>query len=155
MSETSLSIRDKVEICALAWLASLKPTDAIWTPVEFKRRKEQTDRKFPRIVFDATRSPEDEKVEGLYRVELSMYLGTMADEVVTGSTPQVAHTQRSGFLAETFGYGNKEAFIAYCTANIPGIAVYDLFIEEEVSEQTERHWFDHLTYSVVCALRDE
>ncbi|MDF3056799.1 MAG: hypothetical protein K0R17_1014 [Rariglobus sp.] len=216
MSETttSLAIRDKSEACALAWLTFRKPVDLVWDPVEFKRRKEQTNRKYPRVVFDAARAPEDEAVDALYRVELGIYLGTSADEVVTGSTPQVAHTQRSGWIAESFGYGYKKAFVHFCTLSltdfvsapdiaagmiyeivtigttdftaigaaantvgtiftatatgqgtgtvkrgnpvpVPGIAVYDLFVEEEIGEQTERNWFDQFTYSVVAALRDE
>lgn len=214
---TSLAIRDKVEECALAWLTLKKPADVVWTPVELKRRKKQTDRKFPRVVFDALRSPEDEAIGGLHRVELSIYLGTGADEIVAGSTPEVAHTQRSGFIEEWFGYGYKPAFLHFCTltatdavaaadialgmiyeivtvgttdwmalgasANtvgviftatvevgqgsgtgtakrgnsvpVPGIHVYDMYPEDGTGEQTERHWFDQSTYSVVAALRDE
>lgn len=113
-SATSLALRDKVELLAQAWLTLRRPAGAVWSPVEFKRRKELTDRAFPRVVIDSTRSPEDEAAEVVTRVECHLYLGTAADEVITGSTPQVAHTQRSGWIDEIFSYGAKPAILHYC-----------------------------------------
>lgn len=160
MSSTSLAIRDKVEALALAWFVDQKPADALWTPVDAKRRKEQTDRKFPRVVFDAGRAPEDEAVEGLYRVDLQIYLGTSADEKAPAGTDDIAtaHTQRAGWLEELFGYGRKEDFLAFAAdpaCPVQGIAIYDIFIEEGLGDQSERQWFDQLNYTVVAALRDE
>lgn len=161
MSATSLAIRDKVEALALAWFLSQKPATALWTPVEGKRRKEQTDRKFPRVVFDASRAPEDEAVEGLYRVELQIYLGTSADEkpIPAGLADiATAHTQRAGYLEEIFGYGRKDDFLAYAagpSCPVKGIQIYDIFVEEGLGDQTERQWFDQMNYTVVAALRDE
>ena len=169
-SATALAIRDKVEALALAWFLAPKSaaapswnpkpaTDPLWKPVEGKRRKEQTDRKFPRVVFDASRAPEDEAVEGLYRVELQIYLGTSADEKIPGVADiAVAHTQRAGVIEEIFGYGRKDDFLAWVdSADCPvkGIKIYDLFIEEGLGDQNERQWFDQFNYTIVAALRDE
>lgn len=159
-STTALAIRDKVEALALAWFFDQKPATALWAPVEGKRRKEQTDRKFPRVVFDASRSPEDEAVEGLYRVELQIYLGTSADEKPPTGVADIAtaHTQRAGWIEEIFGYGKKEDFLAYAAAGdcpVKGLQIYDIFVEEGLGDQTERHWFDQVNYSVIAALRDE
>lgn len=160
-SATSLAIRDKVEALALAWFLDQKPPTALWNPVEGKRRKEQTDRKFPRVVFDSSRAPEDEAVEGLYRVELQIYLGTSADEKpIPAGLEKIedAHTQRAGHIEEIFGYGRKDALLAYAAdaaCPVQGIALYDIFIEEGLGDQNERQWFDQFNYTVVAALRDE
>lgn len=159
-SATALAIRDKVEALALAWFLAQKPTTALWAPVEGKRRKEQTDRKFPRVVFDASRAPEDEAVEGLYRIELQIYLGTSADEKAPAGVDDIAtaHTLRAGWLEELFGYGRKGDFTTFAAdpdCPVKGLEIYDIFIEEGLGDQTERHWFDQLNYTVVAALRDE
>lgn len=168
-SATELSIRDKVEALALAWFTTqlavhvaATPADAaLWAPVEAKRRKEQTDRKFPRVVFDATRAPEDEAVEGLYRVELQIYLGTLAEErPLPAGVPnsETAQARRCGLLEEIFGYGKKDAFRAWSAAPacpVKGVQLYDIFVEEGMGDQTERHWLDQINYTVVAALRDE
>lgn len=168
-SPTALAIRDKVEAAALAWVefkvaerVAEEPADApIWAPVTFKRRKLQTDRKYPRVVFDAGESPEDEAVEGLYRVQLDVYLGTSADEnpIPAGLADlAVAHQRRSGFLEEILGFGLREAFITWTASvdcPVKGFQIYDIFIETGHGDQTERHWFDQATYTVVAALRNE
>lgn len=161
MSTTALAIRDKVEALALAWFLAQKPATSLWEPVEGKRRKEQTDRKFPRVVFDASRAPEDEAVEGLYRVELQIYLGTQVDEKpLPAGVAKIedAHTQRAGFIEEIFGYGKKDDFLAHAAdpaCPVKGIQIYDIFVEEGMGDQTERQWFDQTNYTVVAALRDE
>lgn len=168
-SPTALAIRDKVESAALEWVAAriasqvaAVPADApLWAPVELKRRKEQTDRKYPRAVFDAPESPEDEAVEGLYRVQLDVYLGTSGDERPTPAgfaDLAIAHQRRTGFLEEVLGYGLRADFIAWVASPacpVKGIQIYDIYVETGRGDQTERHWFDQITYTVVAALRDE
>jgi hypothetical protein len=168
-SSTSLSIRDKVEACALAWVAFkiaehvvATPADAsLWSAVDLKRRKELLDRRYPRVVFDASEAPEDEAVEGLYRVTLEVYLGTSGDELpVPAGFVDLAtvHQRRAGLLEEWLGFGSKDALLAWAaTVDCPvkGIHLYDLFIETGRGDQTERHWFDQLNYTAVAALRDE
>lgn len=160
MSTTALAIRDKVEALALAWFLAQKPATPLWASVDGKRRKEQTDRKFPRAVFDAARAPEDDAVEGLYRVELQIYLGTQADEKAPAGVAKIedAHTLRAGWLEEIFGYGKKDDLLAWAagpSCPVKGIHLYDIYIEEGMGDQSERQWFDQLNFTVVAALRDE
>ena len=166
---TSLAIRDKVETMALAWFerelaAALLATPALvplWAPVTLRRRKNQLERSFPRVVFDAPNAPEEEAVEGLYRVSLQIYLGTSADEapVPTGFADLAeAHQRRSGLIEEIFGFGNRPAMIAWAadpTGPIKGLLLYDLYVEDGMGDQTDRHWFDQANYSVVASLQDE
>lgn len=168
-STTSLAIRDKVEAVARAWLVANKPAGVPWDNVSIVRRKEITDRVFPRVVFDATRAPQDEAVEGLYMVELSIYIGTKGGEVETGivvgspNDPAVRHTQRVGLVTELFGCGKKEAFMAFANAPaegedtraVKGIHIYDTYVEDEDGEQTDKAWMDMVQLQVVAALRDE
>lgn len=165
MSATSLSIRDKVEALLLAWVQSKIDADTanapLWTLVSLKRRKELTDRKYPRVVFDAPDAPEDEAVEGLYRVSLQVAIGTSGDEspLPAGYTdPAVVHQRRAGFLEEWLGFGSRDAILAWAETEacpIKGIQIYDIFVETGRGDQTERYWFDQIDYTVVAALRDE
>jgi hypothetical protein len=168
-SPTALAIRDKVEAVAQAWLLAKKPAGVVWDKVSIVRRKEIIDRVFPRVVFDATRAPMQEDVDGLYMVELAIYIGTKGGEVKDGivpgseNDPAVRHTQRVGLITEIFGFGMKEDFIAFANPpasgpderTVKGIFVSDTYVEDEDGEQTETAWMDMVQLQVVASLRDE
>lgn len=168
-SATALAIRDKVEALALAWVqlqittfVAANPSEApLWAPVTLRRRKEQTERSYPRIVFDAPESPEDESVEGLYRVTLDAYLGTSADEtpLPTGyASLALAHQRRQGLLEEWLGFGRRDDLLAWSltpACPVQGILLYDYYLSTGRGDQTERHWFDQVTYEFVAALQNE
>ena len=163
MSNATNAVRQKVEAALKAYLTAVIAEGTPLKPVELKTRQEITDVKFPRLVLDALRSPEDPAVEGLYRVELDMHLGTKATETDGATTADVLHAQRVGQLTDLLGYGARATILAALNApetgpdnrTVKGIEFYDLFVEEEAGDILERVWVERITYVVVCALRAE
>lgn len=161
MSNAINAVRQKVEAALKAYLLSVIVDGTPLKGVDIKCREEITDVVFPRLVLDALRGQEEEAVEGLYRVELDIHLGTKATEIKGIDIGNALHAQRTGQLTDLLGYGNRAMILAALNAPstgpdprlVTGIEFYDLFIEEETGDIIDRVWISRCNYIAICALR--
>jgi hypothetical protein len=161
MPDATYAIRQKTEAAIRAYLAArVEAAEAatVLDDVEILLRQEITELRFPRVIVEALRSPEDETAAGLYMVELQVLCGTQATE---GTTPATLHAQRTGLLAEWLA--DKASLLPALNPpttgddvrTVKGLYLYDIYLSVEEGEQTGEHWIDRLSYTVVAALRNE
>lgn len=179
-----LNIRQKVEASLQAWLLAvtnasgsspLVPILANFpgNPLAFvvaqggiTTSQVPTIIKYPIVTLIAQSGNEEEEIEGIYRVTLAANVVSKAAEIVTPpATSQTLHAARVGMVEELLSFGYQNAMFGVVNYDkcapgpdprtVQGIRFYDIFLAESRGGGDGEHWIDELTYSVICALRDE